>query len=236
MAVAFRSAASSYTDGNYYGTSPTVNAPAGLQDGDLIIVAICTGTTANLDNVLAGWTGLTEQDDGGLDSSLIVLYKIASSEGASWTFTDVLDGSENVHACALAYSGVDQTTPLDVASVAGSIANCSGDDTAEITPTSANSMVVSITSADYTSTLTGTVDASPACTERYDDENDGSNLWIYVQDHLQSAAVAEAHTITPSSTDSVAYRLLALREAAAAGGISIPVVMYNRRLMAQSTD
>src|SRR5690348_4311235 len=89
MAITFRAASAS--DIQVTNNSITLNKPTGTADGDLLIGVF------TLDNgvewtvnppTLSGWTALggeiSSTNDGG---ELYCLYKIAASEGSSWTFT-----------------------------------------------------------------------------------------------------------------------------------------------------
>jgi len=217
MAIEFRSiATSSYQFGH---NDPVVNAPAGLTDGDLIIAIVQIGTWNDGGSATPGWTRLVSLESVGYDSSLYVQYKIAASEPSSWTFTDLFSGAGEMHIAAMAFSGVDQTTPLDVAAVLNALGSVTsgGKDTSPITPVSNNCMVLSIFQGDPETGISGTVDSSPACTERLDFTLN-ANGWIYVQDHLQTTAAEEAHTVTPNQTLYLSSILLALRPAAASGG------------------
>lgn len=95
--------------------SQAVNVPAGVVDGDLLILAVCFGTTGSM-NALAGWTllagphGILRNSTSSIDN-LNVYYRYASSEPASYT----LGASANVIECGImaAYKGVSpQTTPV----------------------------------------------------------------------------------------------------------------------------
>jgi hypothetical protein len=80
---AYRSSTSGETAS---GTSHIVTAPSGIQDGDILLVstAHATSGTAGILIAPAGWSVL---EDGGGTS--ILYWKIASGEGASWTWTSV---------------------------------------------------------------------------------------------------------------------------------------------------
>jgi len=209
--------------------SPEVTAPAGLTNGDLIVIGLLTATTNTGDETPAGWT-LLSLENGGLDSTLFVLYKIASGEGATWTLTNLFVANEQGAAFAAAYSGVDQSTPLDVAEVSGDLGETEGADTGPITPTNNNCMIVSICGGDATEAISGTPDGAPACTERVDYCRPTYFEWIYMQEHLQTDATEEAHTITPSISETIPFKILAFRPASGNGGGSIvPLLISQRR-------
>lgn len=94
------------------GTAVTVTKPSGAADGDLIVVAL-----TNINNQSytppSGWTAVAATS-GGIDASIGVFYKVASSEGASWQFTQ---GAEGWGAWeAVCYRGVDTSDPIVAAS------------------------------------------------------------------------------------------------------------------------
>lgn len=84
MAIAYRSGS---TAGNASGGNLTVNAPAGLTDGD-ILVAICYNEIgASAWTAPAGWTQWgTGQADFAANAWINVYWKRASGEGSSYTF------------------------------------------------------------------------------------------------------------------------------------------------------
>lgn len=108
MATAFR--AQAFTD--FTGTPATVNVskPAGTVDGDLITVVgeffwDGTGSASTAGFSLAGWTNvLASGNNAGISvHRLFVLYKTASSEGSSWTFT--MDRAVNGFLLAATWDG-----------------------------------------------------------------------------------------------------------------------------------
>ena len=221
MSIAFRSVANGLISNT---VSPAITAPAGLTDGDLIIVHIATNSTETVNTVLAGWTQMGTTQDQSSDSSMFILYKIASSEGASWTFTNLFNANEFGVYASFAYSGVDGTSPLDVAVVQGDLGNVTtaGASTGSIMPTSANCMVFSMYGGDPgAKTRTATAEY----TERTDYTGTTTYGWVYAQEHIQGAAAAETHKITPNETEGICYMIMAIRPSGgvAAGGAFSPL-------------
>lgn len=112
MAVAFRSS-QSVTNGTA-GTSVTVTKPAGIVDtgsnparDQLIAMIACTG--APTITAPAGWT-LVQTIASTTAVTLACYRKLASSEGASWTWT--LSASQRNWGWVGAYTGVDPTSPV----------------------------------------------------------------------------------------------------------------------------
>jgi hypothetical protein len=110
--VALRGSATTATSS---GTTLTIAAPAGIVQGDILIANIATIGTASAAS-LSGWTVIRSAS---FTTSprryATVLYKIAGpSEPASYSFST---GSGTIGASGgvLAFSGVDNTNPFDVA-------------------------------------------------------------------------------------------------------------------------
>lgn len=100
MAYAFRNAS---TNGGATGGALTVTAPTGLTDGDLIVVVGYLETDTNSwASVGSGFTSAgTFVNTGAF--LMQVWWKIAASEGASWTWTPTSSAWRTV--VAVAYSG-----------------------------------------------------------------------------------------------------------------------------------
>jgi hypothetical protein len=113
MAIAFR-AATTLASGTR--TNSTVTAPAGSQAGDVIVVSLeCGGSTLVTPTAPGGWTLIESLSYSAPDPwavSLQVFYHIFSAGETSWTFTHA---SRTTQAYTMGFSGVDNTTPLDVA-------------------------------------------------------------------------------------------------------------------------
>jgi hypothetical protein len=97
---------SSSSQGNASGSGLTVTKPAGVADGDLLIVAAYLESDTNTwASVGAGFNtsaALTQDNTGAFQ--LQVWWKIAASEPASWTWTPTTGGNWRTVVCA-AYSG-----------------------------------------------------------------------------------------------------------------------------------
>lgn len=141
MTIAFRgSATGSVIDGGVL--SINLTGIAGLAQNDVVVIfALSTsGTAANP----SGWTSLQVFNDGG-GAHISTAYKImGASPDTSVTYWDTGSTSNSGCAVALAFSGVDTTTPIDVTTtvlndVTGSAA---APNPPAITPTSANCAIV----------------------------------------------------------------------------------------------
>lgn len=112
MSVAYRSSAT-VTNGTA-GTAVTVAKPAGIVDtgsnpGRDHLIAVIAAAGAPTMTPPAGWT-LIDTVASGSSVTMWVYRKLASSEGASWTWT--LGSSLRNWGVVLAYTGVDPTDPV----------------------------------------------------------------------------------------------------------------------------
>lgn len=89
-------------------TSITVTAPSGVADGDLLVVFIGINSSISISAAPSGWTLQESRSNGAVGLAVSVYTKIASSEGASWTWT--ASASANYAAHALRVTGHDAST------------------------------------------------------------------------------------------------------------------------------
>lgn len=92
-----------------------LSQPPGTAPGDLLVAAMMWGSTNNVSlpamTAPTGWTLLRRTDNSPV-ASLSVYYKIATtSEPSTYTFSDA--NSMSAAAWIAAYSGVNETTPID---------------------------------------------------------------------------------------------------------------------------
>ena len=190
--------------------SPVVTKPASTADGDLIIVWFASDTEHAFSSLIGGWTQIGATVGVGTDSSLTVVYKFASAEGATWTFTDLFAATEGGNYGVLVYDKVNASTPFDVASLQDAETASATPATDAITPTSNNCLIVSVWGFDLVAGVTVAPDDSPACTERVESNTAGFGA-VYGEEHLQTTAAAEAHSITISESDTSFWTIMALR-------------------------
>lgn len=94
-------------------TTTTVNVPAGVVNGHVMLAAVATSGTGPV-GLPSGWTQIgTAFSQGSIDGALA--YRVASSEPASYGWTHGLGASAGA---ITALSGVDTTTPVADDSVA----------------------------------------------------------------------------------------------------------------------
>lgn len=152
--------ASATTQNTSGGNTLVINKPTGTQDGDLMIAFMSSSST---DSTWTGATGWTEVIDQGSTPNLRIAYKIASSEGSSYTFTlssnSTLSGSILTYRTT-SYDAIGSITtganPLIVTSVSASTTNCMllgfvTRSTASLTITAPGSMTTRVTDNDGTS-------------------------------------------------------------------------------------
>jgi hypothetical protein len=115
MAITYVNSAKSPTSfpGSSNNTSScTINKPTNTANGDLLVGFFITASGASVTEP-GGWT-LLDVKDNGSNLKMVVYYKIASSEGSSYAFTDDSGGIAPFCGCISAWRGVDTSAPIDV--------------------------------------------------------------------------------------------------------------------------
>lgn len=161
-AIAFRSGAS--TDLSGLGASITINKPTGTAKGDVLIASIAVRPQTVTITAPAGWTLVNRQDNaGGSANSLAVYSKVATAtEPASYTWS--FSANTGNEGGILAFSGVDNTTPINVSGGSITAATTTTFTAPSVTTTVTNTMIV--TAHEYSSS--GRWTAPPGMTEVYD--------------------------------------------------------------------
>jgi hypothetical protein len=176
------------------GASIVVTKPSGTVDGDLLIAVGRAGSGASV-TAPAGWT--THASSLGTGSPLWT--KIASGEGASYTFTQTALATSKV--VIVRVNGQASSTPVDVAAgVSGTAALV----IPTVTPTGANRLLLQIASHHGAGTWT----PPGTATERFD-ALDAASFAAAGGDEIVGAGATGTRTWTPSVTGStgVAYML-----------------------------
>lgn len=157
-------------------TSLVITKPSGTVDGELMVAALAYNGSSNPFTPPAGWTLISDSNSASTSpKGLVTYYRIASSEGANYTWTL---SSNTVGGAILRISGI-QDTPIGAssASTSGSSTTSSPSPTPSgITPTQTNQLLLAFTVAyqDGASTFTSTAGYTvatddPTWTEQYDD-------------------------------------------------------------------
>ena len=193
-------AASTVASGS--GTTITVTKPTGTTDGDLLVAVIMSDNTTP--TAPAGWAR-TSVNNTAIPSSnyeLNTYYKIASSEGASWSWTIT---SSIYEGFVCAYTGV-HATPAIAASENTSTSNASCTGTSVTTATQ-NALIILVGATTSSSNIVppGTM------TERVDSSG---SLSTFLCDEVQGSVGASGNkTATWDGTDNWASHLLAFKAA-----------------------
>lgn len=111
------------------GSSTSVNVPAGVANGDLLIAQIngykSGGVGVSVPNTPAGWTLIGEaQTSGGGGAGNVALgvyYRVAASEPASYSLSNNGAGDTYVDAAIMALRGVDTVSPFNLTSVSAAV-------------------------------------------------------------------------------------------------------------------
>lgn len=196
--------------------SVVVNKPTGTVDGDVMIAVFnhATGTTDMALTAPAGWTVIgTAGINGDLNGK--AWYKVASSEGASYTFTSSTSNDGVIMIAS--YSGVNTTTPINTSAQnypAATSATCS----IAVTTTAANCMLVMIAIADTAAAETMTWTGS--MTEFQDGTYAATFLVMAGAQEQTTTATTYTRVATKSGTARrLSGHLIALNEAAAGGTV-----------------
>jgi hypothetical protein len=106
--ASFRSLATN----NASATEIAIDAPSGIEDGDLLLCNLLVRAGDVTITPPSGWTELVSRyiNDGDFMDTAI-LYKIANSESGSYTFARVISLRDS--GVITAWSGVNGTTPID---------------------------------------------------------------------------------------------------------------------------
>ena len=207
------------TTGTATGTSLTVAKPTGVAAGDIMIVNIAQLGNNTTDPVLAGWTVIDGASLAGGTARLgAVLSKVATgAEGASYTFT-LGSGTTSATGAIVAFSGVDGTTPFDVASgtiSVSAIGTTAVTATSKTTVTANDAIIMFGMAAASSPTWSGWTTTSPgALTELYD-AREGANTTVGAAWALKATAGATgAGSATLSTAERNGGILIALRRAA----------------------
>jgi hypothetical protein len=199
-------------------TSLTINKPAGVVNGDVMVASISfvlSGMTFT--SLPAGWTQVRVATNGG--SGVAVFVKAASGEPASYTWGT--SGASNLAGGISAYIGVDNVTLVD-AENGGGLANF----TSVTTVTPATMLVVSSFKANAGVAITWT--PPPGMNERVDRVSAAATFTSVEQaDALWAPAGASGNRIAvPSdSTQPVAAATVALRPALALVGTATAAIV-----------
>lgn len=177
-------------------TTAVVVKPSGTVDGDLIFVTIQRAAAVNPSSVPAGWT-LIRSNLATYGSWLY--YKVASSEGASWTWTWAASAKTMGRAHSF-YGGFNTSTPIQSSTVPYSgTASATAINIPTLTTSSNNTISLIFSSGYSTSSKTFTVPSN--WTEHNDTGNTSPDFW--------QAIASRAFPTSGTATGVVSYPISA---------------------------
>jgi hypothetical protein len=204
-AIAFLAAASGQNANG--ATTLSISKPAGVVEGNVMVAAVTAAGTGTV-TAPSGWTAIKSLTQG-TALRQASYYKVAgASEATSYSWS--LGSNRSASGGIAAYSGVNQTVPIDASASGGGE---SGNATApSATASAANDL--GIAAASFAAATSATPDATTA--ERFDiaSTSNTSELADFAQ---ASAGPTTAKTITPLvSTGAWIAQTIALRDASQA--------------------
>jgi hypothetical protein len=198
--------------------------------GDLLVMFIYEESNANLTTGPTGWTALTGPTTDG------------NSDGRGWTYYKVSSGSETGSAVVFssaqrgqivvaAYSGVDTTTPWDVASVATGVTTASSWAAGPITPVTAGARLVSFIGSDLSAGETQPYHTiTSPFTAFSNTEDSSSDTEVGAADGAWTSGAVTATWSTTGTADNAVVFVGALRPAAGGAATIPPILVMPRRL------
>lgn len=197
MAVTYRSSASATANSQVSSYSLVPSKPSGVVDNDLLFAhVVLTGTGTS--STPSGWT-LLDSDTGSGDPTSYLFYKVASSEGSTYTFNITQLGTSSGRVTISAFYNTRTTSPIDAHSVKRNSSSTTATGTA-ITPTIAPESLLLFFVGDsgssvFTHSGYAVATTNPTWTEAYDDGNgSGGN------DVSQALAYADRGAVTSTGT------------------------------------
>jgi hypothetical protein len=212
MAIAYRASGSlGSVNGTSVGSGQSLGLPAGLTSGDVMVMAVTSRATSTTINTPSGWTSAATLAFTN-SHRLSVFYRVAGGSESIPTVTQTV--SQLMMVRIAAFSGCNQTTPLDVAVITDGNVAASTFAAPSITPVSSGAMAVWVFSTPDDNTLNAASQGTTAFSDSSTTGSDGSLALVY---ELQTAAAPTGTTsLTQSANgpDNWNSIVLALRPAA----------------------
>jgi hypothetical protein len=179
----------------------TVNVPAGVADGNLLVAVYTNSNAALTVTPPGGWTQIADSATT-VTPRLVLYFRIASSEPASYTWNTSASAAQDV--LILAYDQM-ATSPLD-----GTVTTNTGTATTAtatgLTTTNDNSLLVMAAISQGTRTYS----ATNLTTEQYDGSSSGGgHVSVGVFDGVQTTAGASGNKTATISSSATWYAMLA---------------------------
>ena len=153
---------------NAASTTIAVTVPTGVAAGELLICAVTGSRTASGDTLTppAGWNTAALVKDGSTNGVVTGLYwRVATGgESSTYTWTCTAGTAGRIGGAMQRVSGVDSTTPMDVAAASASLTAVAGTtiDSPTITTVTANALLVGVGSVNASASATLTPPGSMA--------------------------------------------------------------------------
>lgn len=181
MAVAFRSADSATTQ-SPQSVGCVVTKPAGTVDNDILVAVMEVSNGGRSFTPPAGWTQLDIETTG---PSTATFWKLAASEGATFTFTANQDAVGGTCVVA-AYSGADTASPINQHGALNRVTSSTSPAATSITPSVDNCMLVWLSGSN----ANGPYSPPATYTERAENGGGADATSAQISDLLQGAAAA----------------------------------------------
>jgi len=214
------------------GGDPVLNFGS-CSSNDLILIACGIGDNDSVNQtmamVTAGYTlvpGTELFADSTQDVNFAVFYKIADGSETTATFNGLGGTDAACAACCTIYSGVDTTTPFDVAATTATFTNTFSPDPPSIDYTTSSGVwVVIVGAASHTQNTTGFT-APSGYSGQSQLTLDTSNCSVFHMNNPTPADPEDPGVVTHDGTDSALFAscavTIALRPAGAGGATADP--------------
>jgi hypothetical protein len=183
--------------------------PAGVVDGDILVMVLGIVSNIALTSAGAGWVPVTNSPTAspGADCWVHVLTKVAASEPADYSvdWASAIGGA----ACILAYSGGNAVTPVDGAAGAG-FASTATPTGPTVTPSLDHCVVLAIYGCDEAASVTWT---PPTGYDERVDTLGAFSMTLHVAELTQTTKAAASPQATVSIADEGVAFTVALRPA-----------------------
>lgn len=148
-------------------SSLACNKPTGTADNDIMFALVKRNDSTAPSGVPTGWTLLGDRVPGGANSFWLY-YKVAASEGTSYTWTWGAAGRTGITIVSYR-DGFDTADPIDIVSNTSYVTNDTTNRAASVSATAANSPIIFFGGVHVSASVTSTPPSAPsAMTEDVD--------------------------------------------------------------------
>jgi hypothetical protein len=192
-------------------TPITITKPTGTVDGDVMIAIVSVSGAAHTPSTPSGWTVLDTETTG---PSVQTYWKIASSEGANYSFT--FTSGQSASGIIISYSGADGTTPIHKHSAINRATSTTTVTALSVTPTVDNCMLLFVGGVNATA---ATFSSLGSYTQQ--DHFGTFSVTVFVADLFQASHAASGNaTATASASGTTDGSLIAIQPPAAAAPVN----------------